>query len=223
MQVLVTSFRRLKYLKACLASLRQDSIQLFVVDGGSDTETLEYISQVADRALFLRDNPGADVLKTEGIKNFVTEPEFILSSDDLVFPKGYSQLIYQQYQHLNREGLRWSFCACNLPYIERKVRWGVVDGIELREEKILQVAGAIIDTELCRSVGYFPTQYGVSGQGDRAFSKRLRDRGIRMCYFRRPLIQHIGENKAQDYPEYTKDFDRDEAKWIKLANEDALA
>jgi len=98
----------------------------------------------------------------------------------------------------------------------------VVDGIELRQEGVLQVAGAIIDTEVCRQVGYFPTQYGKSGQGDRAFSKRLRDIGVKMCYFRCPIVQHIGENKAVDYPEYTTEFNLDEQHWIELANKDTL-
>jgi len=184
---------------------------------------------MADDALFLTGNPGADYLKTAGIKAFVRDREFMLTSDDLVYPSGYSSQLLRQYEHLNRQAFAddrcvdWTFCACNLPYIEKKVRWQVVDGIELRQEGILQVAGAIIDTEVCRQVGYFPTQYGKSGQGDRAFSKRLRDIGVKMCYFRRPIVQHIGENKAVDYPEYTAEFNLDEAANIKLANTDALA
>lgn len=227
--VIVTSYARPKYLKPCLESLRQDDIKLYVVDGGSDQETQEYIKHTADDALLLTGNPGADYLKTYGIKAFARGREFMITSDDLVFPAGYSTEMLRQYERLNHrafaEGRRvdWTFCACNLPYLEKKVRWQVVDGVELRQEGILQVAGAIIDTEVCRQVGYFPTQYGKSGQGDRAFSKRLRDLGVKMCYFRHPLIRHIGENKAVDYPQYTAEFNADEAANIKLANADALA
>ncbi len=223
-QIIVTSYCRLKYLKRTVESLRLDDVAVYIVDGGSDEETRDFIRKNADAWLFLNDNPGADTLKTEGIKKFVTNREFIITSDDLVYPPGYSTLLMEQYRRLNKDSLRWNFCACNLAYIEKMTRtWQVVNGVELREEKILQVAGAVVDRDLCRVVGYFPTQYGRSGQGDRAFSKRLHNLGVRMCYFRRPMIHHIGDSKAVDFPEYTKAFNEDEARWIKLANEDALA
>lgn len=229
LQVIVTSYARPKYLRPCLESLRQDNIKLYVVDGGSDEETCAYVRTMVDDALFLQGNPGADFLKTAGIKAFARDREFMLSSDDLVFPVGYSTLLMDQYEQINRQAFAetgrpaWTFCACNLPYIEKKVRWQSFAGVELREEGILQVAGAIIDRSICEQVGYFPTQYGKSGQGDRAFSKRLRNLGVRMAYFRRPIIHHIGEDKAKDYPNYTQEFNQDEARFIKLANEDALA
>jgi len=211
MQVIVTSYCRPLYLRQTVKSLRQDPIELYIVDGGSDQETCDYIRSVADGCLFFEGNPGADHLKTEGIKQFVTEPEFVITSDDIAYPKGYSAQILANYRAINKNGLEWTFCACNQWSITSNPghRFITVNGVEILPVATSQVLGAIIDTEICRSVGYFPV-YGKSGQGDWAFSKRLRDRGLKMGYWRQPIAEHIGRNKWIDYPEYSEAFAQDE-------------
>ncbi len=222
-QVIVTSYRRLAYLQRTVESLRQNDIQLFIVDGGSDEETRQYIASVADGHLFFENNPGADYLKTVGVKRFATQPEFMLSSDDLVYPKDGVPWAFEQYRRLNRDGLRWTFCACNMDYIDAHPPRPFVSqhGVDILEVNTSQVAGAIIDTAVCRELGYFPV-YGRSGQGDWAFSKRVRERGLRMCYFRRPCLKHIGAAKWHDYPDYARDFEEDERLYQALAKRDVL-
>jgi glycosyltransferase involved in cell wall biosynthesis len=222
MQVIVTSFCRLKYLKQTVESLRQDEIQLFISDGGSDDETKYYIEQVSDGHLFFEDNPGADHLKTEGIKKFVTDKEFMISSDDLRYPAGYSKLIMDNYRAVNDRRLAWTFMACNMPMIEgNNQSWKLVNGIAVLETAVSQVAGAILDTEVCRNVGYFPV-YGRSGQGDWAISKRIRAKGYSIGYWRQPIIEHIGQTKWEDFPEYSAKFKADEDEWISKAQFDTL-
>ncbi len=227
MQVIVTSYRRLKYLRRTLESLRQDAIELIVVDGGSDEETQKYIRETADHAVFLQDNPGADVLKNAGLR-FVKEPEFIVSSDDLVYPKGYSKLIFDQYRALNRGALRWTFVACSLDnhggedthhYAHEFTYY---NGVRVREVGHSQVAGASLDTAVVKAQGGFPTRYGKTGLGDVALSVRLRRLGFKIGYFWDPVLEHIGASKADDYPEYTKEFRKeDDALWP-LAARDQL-
>jgi glycosyltransferase involved in cell wall biosynthesis len=221
-QVIITSYRRPLYLKPTVESLRQsEGVQIFIVDGGSDPETCEYIKAVSDGCLFFRDNPGADFLKAEGIKRFATRSEFMLTSDDLVYPKGAVPWAFAQYRMLNQEGLQWTFCACNMNHIDVAPPRPFISyrGVDILEVETCQVSGAIIDTALCRELGYFPV-YGRSGQGDWAFSKRLRERGLRMCYFRRPCLNHIGGAKWTDYPEYSKAFAEDLKKYQEVAKRD---
>lgn len=205
LQVIVTSYRRLAYLKKTVESLRQDQIELFIIDGGSDVETLEYIQGVSDEALYLKDNPGADVLKTEGIKRFITNPEYMVSSDDLGYPAGYSELLMDQYRAINKDGLAWTFMACNQDrrdiHIAQTKGWSIVNGVEVCSVQHSQVAGAIIDTAATKFVGYFP-RHGIYSGGDMAFSKRMRAIGLKVGYFRRPILIHYGQGKMRDYPEY---------------------
>ncbi len=222
LQVIVTSYCRPLYLEPCLKSLRQDEVELYVVDGGSDRQTIDLIKAYASRYILLSGNPGADVLKNEGIKAFATNPEFMITSDDIQYPAGYSQKLMAQYEKLNqgRRPPHWTFCACSLPhYVSHPGE--IHNGVNVLPTGTSQVLGAIIDTEVCRSVGHFPV-YGKSGQGDWAFSKRLRDRGIQMCYFREPVVVHLGLNKLADYPEYSAEFRKDEDYWLPLAQRDAL-
>jgi glycosyltransferase involved in cell wall biosynthesis len=200
MQVLVTSYRRLAYLKQTVKSLRQDDVELYIIDGGSDKETVEWIKQNADGWLLFQNNPGADFLKTEGIQRFATEREFILTSDDLLFPAGYSRRIMENYLAVNTRypKIHWTFCACQMEH-QGISEWEVVNGIECRPAKTSQVAGAIIDTDICRRVGYFPN-YGRGGHGDFAFNLRLERLGIRRCFWKDPRLVHIGGRKAIDYP-----------------------
>jgi glycosyltransferase involved in cell wall biosynthesis len=206
MQVILTSYRRPEYLRRTVASLRQDDIELFIVDGGSDAETVEWIRKAADGWLLFQNNPGADFLKTEGIKAFATEREFLLTADDLLYPAGYSQKILDNYRTINRHypRIEWSFCACQMPH-QRITQWKIVNGIECRPCLDSQISGAIIDLGICRKAGYFPN-YGRTGQGDFAFNRRLEALGIMRCYWRDPSIEHIGANKPRDYPELHAEY-----------------
>lgn len=209
MQVIVTSYRRLKYLKRTVGSLRQDPVEIYVADGGSDEETVAWIKRRADGWLLFRGNPGADFLKTEAIKRFASAREFILTSDDLLFPAGYSDLIMSNYLKVNADYPRidWTFCACNMPHLGI-TQWQTVNGVECRPAVTSQVAGAIIDREICKQVGHFPN-YGVTGQGDFAFNRRLQRIGIKRCYWKDPTILHIGGDKAMDYPDLHRLYLRD--------------
>jgi len=219
MEVVVTSFRRLEYLKQCLESLIQPGVEIYVADGGSDEETLEYIKATAKGWILFKDNPGADFLKTAGIKEFVTQPQFVVSSDDLVFPIGFAETLQTNFNLINKGKLKYPFCACHLPSLEIRVPtwpvewgWKKVNGVEVLVVSTTQVAGSIMDLEATKQVGYFPN-YGKSGQGDRAISKRFRDAGYFNCYFKTPSIIHIGRNKAIDFEEYTEAFNMDDKKY----------
>ncbi len=218
----MTSYCRLKYLKQTVESLRQDDVELIIVDGGSDRETREYIMEVADAHLFFRDNPGADFLKNAGAFGLTSGKEFMITSDDLLFPRGYAAWSLEQYRRLNRNGLEWTFVACNMDYIDNNPPrpFLSVNGVDILQVATCQVSGAIIDRETFVKMGGFP-QYGRSGQGDWAFSKRLRALGLKMGYLRRPCLKHLGAHKRRDYPEYSKMFDEDEREWQEAAKRDA--
>ena len=221
-QIILTSYIRLKYLVPTVESLRQDDVELYIVDGGSDDETIKFIKQNADGYLLFKDNPGADYLKTTGIKKFVTNDEFIITSDDLIYPAGYSKQILKNYRTINQDGLKWDFVACGKPVLETKgyvERFITVKGIDVWPAHNSQVAGAIINTALCKSVGYFP-HYGKSGQGDLSYSKRMRDRGIKIGYWRNVYIDHIGAAKFRDFPEYSAAFIADHAIYESIGKED---
>lgn len=223
MLVIVTSYQRPKYLWQTVASLRQDDVKLCIVDGGSDPETRARIRGMADCHALLEGNPGADVLKNTGIEQFAgKETEVMVTSDDLLFPQGYSALALKQYQRLNRFGLKWTFCACSMDYIEKwpPRPWLIHDGVEMLEVSTCQVSGALIDVATWRKIGGFPV-YGRSGQGDWAISKRLRELKLRMCYFRNPCLKHLGATKWTDYPEYAREFERDEREFQGAAKKDA--
>jgi glycosyltransferase involved in cell wall biosynthesis len=239
LQIIVTSYQRPKYLKATIESLRRDPgmpVEVFVVDGGSDTETLQWISEHADAFSFYADNPGADFLKNAGIREFVTEPLFMVTSDDLEYPSGYAKSAVDQYRLLNNGSNgqpRYTFVACSMNHIASQVERGKISGrapnqprtwvrrhgVEILECKSSQVSGALLDFPTWERVGGFP-EYGKSGQGDHALSKRLRYRGIRMCYLRAPELQHLGASKARDYPEYAAMFAADAEKWTERAKAD---
>jgi len=227
-QVLVTSFDRLDYLKKTVATLRQDDIHLLIVDGGTEEgearrETREFVAANADAAIFLDGNPGADVLKTIGIKKLVTAPEFIITSDDIGFPKGYSSLIFDQYRRINKGGLKWTYVACpKARTLElHAANYRVVNGVRVLGTSNSQVCGAIIDSQAARDAGYFPV-YGKGGSGDWAFSKRMRDAGYTVGYWYEPVVEHYGDKKSLDYPEYTRRMDADMKRWGKQTKTDPL-
>jgi len=212
-QIILTSYIRPKYLIPTVESLRQDDVELYIVDGGSNDETVKFIKQNSNGCLLFKNNPGADFLKTEGIKKFVTNDRFIITSDDLVFSKGYSKQLMESHDKLNLDGLKWDFVACGKTR-HRKEPWCnhfiTVNGVGVMPVRYGQVAGAVITTELCKSVGYFPL-CGKSGQGDLAYSTFMKNKGIKIGYFQDILIEDIGRFKFRDYPEYTRNFQADEA------------
>jgi len=220
-QIILTSYTRPKYLIPTVESLRQDDIELYIIDGGSDEETIQFIKQNSDGHLLFKGNPGADYLKTEGIKRFVTNDRFIITSDDLIYTKGYSKQLMDSHAQLNKDGLFWDFVACGKvrhhspPYCERYID---VNGITVMPVRFGQVSGAVITTALCKLVGYFPI-IGQSGQGDLAYSNLMRNRGIKYGYFKDIIIDSIGRDKYKDYPEYSKAFKVDEAKYVQSAKE----
>jgi len=220
-QVILTSYIRPKYLIPTVESLRQDDIELYIIDGGSDDETIKFIKQNSDGCILFKDNPGADYLKTEGIKKFVTNDRFIITSDDIVFTKGYSERIMESHDKLNVNGLKWDFVACGKDRHSEKPwcnNFITVNGIEVMPVRHCQVSGAVITTELCKSVGYFPV-FGKSGQGDLAYSTLMKNKGIRIGYFKDIIIEHIGQFKFRDYPDYTKDFQADEKIYVPKAKQ----
>lgn len=226
MQVVVTSFKRLKYLRKCVESLKQDAgVQVYVADGGSDDLTVEWIRQNADGWILFRDNPGADWLKTEGIKAFITDREFVITSDDILFPKGWAETLLGNYLTLNRnpDNPAFTFCACNYAPAEavgvNHNSWQRINGVECLPTSTSQVLGAIMSRKVCEQVGYFPN-YGQSGQGDWTMNVRLEKLGIQRCYFRTPMCIHIGDHKFEDYPEYSREFRVDEDHWQAHARAD---
>ena len=220
-QIILTSYIRPKYLIPTVESLRQDDVELYIIDGGSDEETIKFIKQNSDGHLLFKGNPGADYLKTEGIKKFITNRRFIITSDDLIYTKGYSKQLMDSHAQLNQDGLFWDFVACgkerhhSLPYCKKYID---VNGITVMPVRFGQVSGAVITTELCKLVGYFPI-IGQSGQGDLAYSNLMRNRGIKYGYFKDIIIDSIGRDKYKDYPEYSKAFKVDEAKYVQSAKE----
>jgi glycosyltransferase involved in cell wall biosynthesis len=226
MQVVVTSYKRLLYLRKCVESLKQDEgVKVYVADGGSDEQTVEWVKANADGWILFKDNPGADWLKTEGIKAFIGDPEFVITSDDIVFPKGWSDVLLHSYLQINPnpDHPRFTFCACNYAPAERvgvdHKSWRIINGVECLPTTTSQVLGAIMSRQICEKVGYF-ANYGQSGQGDWTMNLRLEKLGIQRCYFRKPMCIHIGDHKFEDFPEYSKEFRADEDYWQKHAQND---
>jgi glycosyltransferase involved in cell wall biosynthesis len=223
MQIIVTSYRRLKYLKQTVESLRQDDVELIIVDDGSnDPELEEYIRKNADTAIICNKNKGADFSKNVGLVH-ITDKTFMITSDDLVYPKGYSKALIDQYNKLNENGLRYMFMACNMVSVEKviKNKWFNDNGVEVYCVCKSQVAGAVFNTELLKKIGGWPI-YGKSGAGDRALSFKLRGLGYRIGYFRSPIIKHIGVNKHKDFPEYSENFMKDHIAVAPIANVNGL-
>ncbi len=217
--VVVTSYARPKYLFCCLDSLRQDDIDLIVIDGGSDTETISRIYEMADHTAVLPGNPGADVLKNHGL-SLVESDVFMITSDDLLFPAGYSRLLLDQYRQINSTGHHYEFIACQTEEIHQKYygpsRFKRINGVEFMRVNVSQVAGAMIGTAAARAVGGWPV-YGKSGQGDFPFSSRLIKLGYHVGYFGQPVCKHIGAAKYEDYPEYSQAFAADQDEWYPKA------
>lgn len=214
------------YLRKCVESLKQDAdVRVCVADGGSDNTTVEWIKANADAWILFKDNPGADWLKTEGIKFFVTDREFVITSDDIVFPLGWSKTLLDNYLKLNNnpDNPVFTFCACNYGPAERvgvqHRSWQIINGVECLPTSTSQVLGAIMNRKICERVGYFPN-YGQSGQGDWTMNHRLGKIGVQRCYFRTPMVIHIGDHKFEDFPEYSRDFRVDEDTWQGHAKND---
>ncbi len=229
LQCVVTSYKRPLYLRMCLASMRQDDIELYVVDGGSDEETKKYIREVADGCHFMEGNPGADVLKNEGIKRFVTQPHFVMTSDDFEYQQGWTDLLYEQWAKLNEAGPNYAMLASPSRDIVKWYHDEIPPGRqnEYREEfgvtvmprKTCMVAGTIMDTGATHRVGLFPV-YGKTGEGDIAISLRFARIGLKVGYLLNPVVDHIGRGKYDDYPAYSADYDAEASIHRKRARED---
>lgn len=234
---IVTSYQRPKYLEQCLASLQKfkEWIEIIVVDGGSDKYTIEIIRDMADESILLRNNPGADVLKNEGIARVQT-PYFLIGSDDYTFPDGWFHTVRLQYQILNAAGLKFVMMATPTELVIQRHTFepgqgpskrGVgyhysvepKSGLEIMTTSVAMVAGTVMDTEATRAVGCFPV-YGKTGQGDIAISKRFRKLGYEVGYFKDPVLVHLGQDKDVDYPEYSADFEADDSIYQQIARDE---
>jgi glycosyltransferase involved in cell wall biosynthesis len=227
LQCVVTSFRRPKYLEPCLKSMKVPGVEIYVVDGGSDDETVDIIKRYADGYALLDDNPGADVLKNEGIRRFVTNEEFCITSDDFIYPEGWVDDLLDQWDKLkagpgksrNRIGFAMLASPTEL-VIERHTRevgdgrgqgfhYVDVEGLWCMPTSVAMVAGTMMNTALTLEAGGFPV-YGKTGQGDIAISRIFRAMGYDVGYLRSPVLVHLGQDKASDYPDYTINFDEDD-------------
>ncbi len=93
LQVLVVSFAGLDGVEKTIASLRQDDIELIVIDGGSDSETQGWIKMVADKYLLLNHNPGLDNLLIECKRTFLRDDDdvYMLAEIGVEYKAGYSE------------------------------------------------------------------------------------------------------------------------------------
>jgi glycosyltransferase involved in cell wall biosynthesis len=234
LQCLITTYRRPKYLEQCLRSMRDQAgaaIELFVVSGDDDPETVAILEQLADRYRLIPDNPGADVLKNEGIADFITDPSFLISSDDFLYPANWVPTVLEQWERCNQPNRAFAMMASPseeivafhaAPGFTGGTRYRPIRGLDLMPTGVSMCAGAMMDSELCDHVrralkrkgqaGPFPV-YGVTGQGDIAIAKEFAALGFEVGYFRHPVLKHIGGQKGVDYPEYTADFAADDSVW----------
>ena len=215
--------------------MKLDAVDLYVVDGGGDAEIAYYLlwaktaGMIADYHITSEVNPGADVLKNIGIEQYVTQPQFIISSDDLVYPPGWATLLMDNYHRLNSGPGKYTMCACsteeihfdhkNIPEIADGNAYRSINGVMFMEVGFSMVAGAVMDTAAVKRVGGFPV-YGKSGAGDVAISRRLKQLGYMLGYFREPICKHIGKDKVIDYQEYSAAFRIDEDEWFWKAAKD---
>jgi hypothetical protein len=256
--VIVTSYKRPLYLEACLRSMRQSKgIEIIVVDGGdidSNTEgpfapapdIADICSVYADYVLSVPGNPGADVLKNQGILRGVLKrgdalvpPYFVVSSDDLQYPEGWFEELVDQWLTIRdagkRTGVKYGMMACPTRMVieHHTFEPGAGPGgsgmgyhyqpakgstLEIMTTSVSMVSGAMMDTAAVAAIGGFPV-YGRSGQGDIAISKEFRARKFEVGYFKRPMLEHIGQTKHADYPAYSAAFDTDDAVWQQRARE----
>lgn len=233
LQCIVTSYNRRKYLKPCLESMALDPIDLYVVDGGSEPDVMMYLEMAKLKGTIkdycvLPNNPGADVLKNTGIERYVTNREFVMSSDDFLFHRGWSVRLTEQYRALNRGGLRYHMVACPTELvIKRHIidfpggKYKEVNGVLFFETSCAMVAGTMMDTATTRRVGLFPV-FGQGGHGDVAIGSRMRKLGCKVGYLADPIIWHLGHepDKEQHFPEYAKAYQDDNDMWFQKAKED---
>lgn len=213
LQCIVTSYQRPKYLLPCLESMRAGGdVELYVVDGGSDQETLAEIERLADGWLFLDGNPGGDVLRNLGVKRFVTEPRCVVTDDDFLFPSNWAARIVEQYDTLNRNRLEWAMVACSTVEIAASHQFADVSGVKILEVLRPQTSGTILDVGVLRRAGMFP-EYGKGGAGGYVIGERIRKLGFRGGYLEEPALIHTGGNKESDYPEYSRAFSDEEKIW----------
>jgi glycosyltransferase involved in cell wall biosynthesis len=216
--------------------MKKANIELCVVDGGECAESRAIARELADVVIELRNNPGADVLKNVGIEHFVTDDIFLISSDDFVYPDNWLGTLLDQWERVNSAGLLYAMMASPTEtVIARHTNpEGVGRGVgvhykpgpgntQIMTTSITMVAGTIMDTAACYYVGGFPV-YGKTGQGDIAISRTLRKAGYEVGYFRDPVLVHLGEDKRDDYPDYSNEFAADDSIYqAKARKHDPLA
>jgi hypothetical protein len=234
LQCIVTSYKRLRYLKPCLESMKLDDIELYVVDGGGDEQIALFLTWakisglIADFHITSVENPGADRLKNIGIEKYVTGPEFVMSSDDFLFHRDWSVKLMRQYRALNAAGLRFPMVA--LPtelVIERHIvkdqrgKWATINGVQFMDTSCAMVSGTIMDTAVTRRVELFPV-FGRGGHGDVAIGGRMRKCGYQVGYLAEPIIWHLGHepDKEVHFPEYAAAYDKDTVDWRDVAKRD---
>lgn len=256
--VIVTSFNRPAYLKACLESLKRSDCFIGVVDGGSTTDGIAEALDLADDFLIVPNNPGADVLKNEGILRWVLgypngrrlhhkvnlpsvfpiPDDFIVTSDDFIFPVSWLNQLIFQWRAIRaagaKLGIRYGMMACPTDLVIERHTFPEGGGpnrrgcgyhyqkapgcpeIEIMPTSVTMVAGTIMDTLAVHQCNGFPV-YGRTGQGDIAISIELRARNWERGYFKEPVLRHLGQAKYEDYPDYSAAFEADDDIWQGLA------
>lgn len=248
--IIITSFDRPSYLAKTLESLRKTpGLDIYVVDGGSEDQgEIERIcSEYANDWDMLPHNPGADVLKNHGIKNWMLNgcfdagqkvtpraPHFLCSSDDFLYPDGWLVEALSQWGRINvsgrPHGIKYAMMACPTELVIQRHTFEQGDGptgrgcgyhyrpakgcpeVEIMTTSVSMVAGTILDTAAVIAAGGFPV-YGRTGQGDIAISREFRAKQYEVGYFKSPVLVHLGQNKDEEYPDYSKAFELDDDVW----------
>lgn len=205
LQVIVSSCRRPRALEACLASLRQSDIELYVVDGYEGMDTSAIIEQYADDFRLLSGNPGADVLRNVGLRNFANQPLVFITSEDYVYPAGWAEEVLSNCYRLEDAhragGRRWGMLACptQQTIIEHsnysvaacsRYQSDLFSDMEVLRTDVESGSGILIDREVLRRIGGFPV-YGLHGAGAIALNVEMARRGCATGYFKTPVVRHL--------------------------------
>jgi len=227
MDVVITTYNRLKYLRPTLLNLMKEAVldnHYYIVDGGSNDGTVEYIRELYKEEVLsgyslYKDNIGADILKSRGAQRFIEGDRGMISSDDLEYPPAYDHVLNFMYDELAKDNKIYGVMA-KLDVIPHEGKRFKDSTIFFRETK-MQPAG-IFNKELLEELGYFPRQYGPLGSGDHALYRRILKLGYKSFWVTPPLVHHTGVHKKDDYPEQHKFYVETKAKIIEDAMNDAL-
>jgi GT2 family glycosyltransferase len=227
LQVIITTFDRLKYLKLTLDSLINNAsgdydLDIYVIDGGStNDDTVGYIRRwfedgsLAGYALF-EGNPGADVLKSYGVDRFMKSAG-VLTSDDLGYPVNWDRTLIEA----AREFPSAISISCKIDNFDqdyfgmRRGKFKYTDALPYQPCGLLKKAAF-------KEIGYWPRQYGVTGCGDFAITARLSAKGYQTIFIENVELIHYGQNKPEDYPEQYAFYLEHEKVVYPLATADAL-